>query len=47
MDVVDTPGALELAMTADSALIPRPDMESFLRGIEDAVVADALATGCV
>ncbi|MFC4033187.1 condensation domain-containing protein [Streptomyces polygonati] len=47
MDVVDAPGALELAMTADSALIPRQDMESFLRGIEDAVVGDALATGCV
>ncbi|WNI19427.1 condensation domain-containing protein [Actinacidiphila sp. ITFR-21] len=47
MDVVDVPGAVELAMTADSALIPRSDMASFLRGIEDAVVEDALATGCV
>lgn len=46
MDVYDAPGAVELLMTADSALMPRADMEAFLRGIEDTVVTDALATGC-
>ncbi|HEY3479895.1 MAG TPA: non-ribosomal peptide synthetase condensation domain protein, partial [Streptomyces sp.] len=47
MDVADTPGAVELAMTADSSLIPRADMEVFLRGFEASIVEDALATGCV
>jgi len=47
MDVMDSPGAVDLVMVADGALIPREDMESFLLGIEESVVADALATGCV
>lgn len=47
VNVNDAPGAVELAITADTALIPREDMESFLRGMEEAVVEDALATGCV
>jgi hypothetical protein len=47
IDVMDAPGAVKLVMTADSTLIPREDMESILRGIEEAVVEDALATGCV
>ncbi len=42
LDAQDAPGSVELAMTADSALIPRPDMERFLYGIEDLVVAQAL-----
>ena len=43
MDVQDAAGAVELAMTADTALIPRPDMERFLLDIEDLVVGQALA----
>ncbi|SEK74374.1 condensation domain-containing protein [Streptacidiphilus jiangxiensis] len=45
MDVVLTPDALELAMTADAALLPRAGMESFLFGIEESVVAEARALG--
>jgi hypothetical protein len=45
MDVVLTPDALELAMTADAALLPRAGMESFLFGIEELVVAEARALG--
>ncbi len=41
----DARGALELSMTADSALVPKPDMERFLYGIEDLVVTQALALG--
>ena len=47
LDVVDAPGAVELVMVADSSFIPRADMESFLLGIEETIVLDALATGCV
>ncbi|MER7004304.1 condensation domain-containing protein [Dactylosporangium sp. NPDC000555] len=43
LDAQDAPGSLELAMTADAAVLPRPDMERFLFGIEDLVVAQALA----
>lgn len=43
LDAQDAPGSLELAMTADSAVLPRPDMERFLYGIEDLVVTQALA----
>ena len=45
LDVQDASGAIELAMTADTALIPRPDMERFLLDIEDLVVGQALALG--
>lgn len=45
LDAQDAPGSMELAMTADSALIPKPDMERFLYGIEDLVVTEALARG--
>jgi hypothetical protein len=45
VDVLDTPGSLELVMVADGGLIPRPDMERFLYGIEDLVVGEALALG--
>jgi hypothetical protein len=45
MDVQDAPGSVELAMTADSALLPRSDMETFLYDIEDLVVTQALAQG--
>lgn len=41
LDAQDAPGALELAMTADSALMPRADMETFLYTIEDLVVRAA------
>jgi hypothetical protein len=43
LDAQDAPGSLELAMTADAAVLPRPDMERFLFGIEDLVVTQALA----
>jgi len=43
LDVQDAPGSVELAMTADSALIPRTDMERLLCDIEDVVVRAALA----
>ncbi|GAA4253141.1 hypothetical protein GCM10022255_052800 [Dactylosporangium darangshiense] len=42
LDAQDAPGSLELAMTADAAVLPRPDMERFLLGIEDLVVTQAL-----
>ncbi|MFC9324370.1 condensation domain-containing protein [Kitasatospora sp. NPDC057015] len=45
LDALQAPGALELSMTADSALVPRADMERFLYGIEELVVAEALALG--
>lgn len=46
LDVVDVPGAVELVLVADASLLPRPDMERLLRGVEEAVVEDALASGC-
>lgn len=46
MDVFDAPGAVELLITADASLMPRADVESFLLGIEETIVEDALATGC-
>jgi hypothetical protein len=47
MDVRDTPGAVDVTMTADASRIPRADMEAFLRDMEEVIVKDALATGCV
>jgi hypothetical protein len=41
LDAQDAPGALELAMTADSALMPREDMTTFLYGIESLIVGAA------
>jgi hypothetical protein len=46
MDAQHAPGSLELAMTADSSLLPRADMERFLYGMEELVVGEALALGC-
>ncbi len=46
LDALAAPGSLELSMTADSTVVPRPDMERFLYGMEDLVVAEALALGC-
>ncbi len=43
LDALQAPGSLELAMTADSTLIPRPDMERFLYGIEDLILTEALS----
>ncbi|MEU2182828.1 condensation domain-containing protein [Streptomyces thermolilacinus] len=43
VDVLTAPGALELAMTADPAVLTREGMERFLRGVEESVVAKALA----
>ncbi|CAL9603729.1 condensation domain-containing protein [Streptomyces sp. enrichment culture] len=43
VDVLTAPGALELAMTADPAVLTRAGMERFLRGVEESVVAKALA----
>ncbi|MET7426711.1 condensation domain-containing protein [Dactylosporangium sp. NPDC005555] len=45
LDAQDAPGALELAMTADSALMPRADMAAFLFGVEDLIVSEALDAG--
>ena len=45
VDLLDAPGAIELVMVADGGLIPRPDMERFLCGIEDLVVGEAVALG--
>ncbi|MGI5238060.1 condensation domain-containing protein [Dactylosporangium sp. CA-139066] len=45
LDAQDAPGSLELAMTADAAVLPRSDMERFLLGIEDLVVAQAQSLG--
>ncbi|WP_238011940.1 hypothetical protein KZZ52_37850 [Dactylosporangium sp. AC04546] len=42
LDAQDAPGSLELAMTADSALIPREHMANLLYGIESLVVDHAL-----
>ncbi|WEV23847.1 condensation domain-containing protein [Streptomyces sp. 71268] len=45
VDALTAPGALELAMTADPAVISREGMERFLRGVEELVVAEAIARG--
>ncbi|QKW53980.1 condensation domain-containing protein [Streptomyces buecherae] len=45
VDALTAPGALELAMTADPAVISREGMERFLRGVEELVVAEATARG--
>ncbi|MER5864069.1 condensation domain-containing protein [Kitasatospora sp. NPDC002040] len=45
VDVLTAPGALDLAMTADPAVIDRAGMERFLRGVERLVVAEAIALG--
>lgn len=45
VDVLTAPGALELAMTADPAVLTREGMERFLRGVEESVVAEAIALG--
>jgi hypothetical protein len=45
LDALDAPGSIELSMTADGSVIPRPDMERFLRGVEDLVVTEAAALG--
>jgi hypothetical protein len=45
LDAQDAPGSLELAMTADSAVLPRRDMARFLYGIEDLVVGQATRLG--
>ncbi|WP_051742069.1 condensation domain-containing protein [Kitasatospora sp. MBT66] len=43
LDAQRTPTALQLAMTADPALLPRPAMERFLRGIEELVLTEERA----
>ncbi|MGW4891844.1 condensation domain-containing protein [Kitasatospora sp. NPDC004240] len=45
LDAARTPGSLELAMTADGSVLPRADVERFLRGMEELVVTAALALG--
>lgn len=45
LDLNDFHRSIELSMTADSALVPRADMERFLCGIEDLVIAEAVALG--
>ncbi|MFF5858128.1 condensation domain-containing protein [Streptomyces sp. NPDC012751] len=45
VDVLTAPGALELCMTADPAVLGRAEMERFLRGVEQLVVAEAGARG--
>ncbi len=39
----DGPDGAGLSMAADPALIPKPQMERFLYGIEDLVVAEAMS----
>ena len=46
LDVLDAPDSVELSMTADGTVIPRADMERFLHGVEELVVAEALTLGC-
>ena len=45
VDVLTAPGALDLAMTADPAVLDREGMEQFLRGVERLIVAEAIALG--
>ncbi|MFE5630697.1 condensation domain-containing protein [Streptomyces sp. NPDC056543] len=45
VDVLTAPGALELCMTADPAVLSREGMERFLRGVEESVIAEATARG--
>lgn len=45
VDVLTAPGALDLAMTADPAVLSREGMEQFLRGVERLIVAEAIALG--
>ncbi|MFJ7063879.1 condensation domain-containing protein [Streptomyces sp. NPDC101115] len=45
VDVLTAPGALDLAMTADPAVVDREGMERFLRGVERLIVAEAIALG--
>ncbi|MGK5733798.1 condensation domain-containing protein, partial [Streptomyces sp. URMC 124] len=45
VDVLTAPGALELCMTADPAALTREGMERFLRGVEESVIAEAIARG--
>ncbi|MEE1729034.1 MULTISPECIES: condensation domain-containing protein [Streptomyces] len=45
VDALTAPGALDLAMTADPAVISRTGMEEFLRGVEGLIVAEATALG--
>ncbi|MER5352493.1 condensation domain-containing protein [Kitasatospora sp. NPDC002551] len=40
LDALRTPAALQLAMTADPAVLPRPAMEEFLYGIEELVLTE-------
>ncbi|MFF7455509.1 condensation domain-containing protein [Kitasatospora sp. NPDC008115] len=43
LDALRTPSALQLAMTADPALLPRPAMERFLYGMEELVLTEESA----
>ncbi|QMU77425.1 non-ribosomal peptide synthetase condensation domain protein [Streptacidiphilus sp. PB12-B1b] len=45
MDAHHAPGSLELLITADTAHLPKPDIEAFLYGIEELVVNEAVALG--
>ncbi|MFF2348323.1 condensation domain-containing protein [Kitasatospora sp. NPDC058115] len=44
LDALSTPTALQLAMTADPAVLPRPAMERFLRGIEELILTEEKRT---
>ncbi|MFI9328473.1 condensation domain-containing protein [Kitasatospora sp. NPDC052868] len=45
LDALQTPVALRLSMTADPAVLPRPDIERFLYGVEELVLTEAHALG--
>ena len=45
LDAQDAPDSMELAMTADGAVLPRSEMERFLYGMEELVIGQALALG--
>ncbi|WP_051838725.1 condensation domain-containing protein [Streptomyces sp. NRRL WC-3742] len=47
LDAVQSGEALSLAMTADPAVLPRPEMERFLYGVEETVLSEARALGQV
>ncbi|MFD5466865.1 condensation domain-containing protein [Kitasatospora sp. NPDC127059] len=45
LDALQSPEALSLAMTADPAVLPRPAMERFLRGVEQLILTEAATSG--
>ncbi|MGA5817985.1 hypothetical protein ACPC54_09015 [Kitasatospora sp. NPDC094028] len=40
LDALHSAGALSLAMTADPAVLPRPEMARFLYGVEELILTE-------